>query len=225
MSRLATCSRLIWSKSLLHRNGNCHFSRSSLLWRAAWRRLFTRWFWRAIGRWSRTDSSSWAMESQSSVIAFVFDSFETRPGFIWVMPTSHFYATPAWAGGKMKFEGSREAPSIRWLIRVIKLGLQLTLLHERRRVSPANFVLIAILFSWLRAKVFELLSLLNVPSAEQLQLPKNARQAYPVIRPQKIGEILQKDLSSWNSARSSTEWHCIVKSSNNSKSLSVLVLE
>ena len=75
-------------------------------------------------------------------------------------------------------------------------GAELTLLHERWRVSPANFVLIAILFSWLRAKVFELLSLLNVQSAEQLQLPKNARQVYPVIRLQKIGEILLKDLSS-----------------------------
>lgn len=62
--------------------------------------------------------------------------------------------------------------------------------------QSSHFVLIAISFSWLRAKAFELLSLLNVPSAEQLQLPKNARQVYPVIRPQKIGEILQKDLSS-----------------------------
>ena len=65
--------------------------------------------------------------------------------------------------------------------------------------------------SWLRAKVFELLSLLNVQSAEQLRLPKNARQVYLVIRPQKTVEILPTGLSSWNSARSSTEWHCTVK--------------
>ena len=83
----------------------------------------TRWFWRAIGRWSKTGSSSWATKSQSSRT----EELVTKDRFIWALKTTRLHSF-TFRTESMWFRRFSRGTFIRWLIRVIALELQLTLL-------------------------------------------------------------------------------------------------
>ena len=114
--------------SLEHHNSNV---RCIVDWRVSWRRLFNPMVHpMAIGRWIRTDSSSWASESQTSVTALLI--WCLQPELVAFEPLKSLIGTPLgpWPKAWWYWRFFQDT-FIRWLIRVIELGLQLTPLLNR----------------------------------------------------------------------------------------------
>ena len=99
---------------------------------------------------------------------------------------------------------------IRWLIRVIALGLQLApLLNQGSQSSFYSQKCTELL--WPKAKAFASLSHSNAPNAEQLSLLKNAALESLAIQQLKTEETILKGSNWWNSALNSTGWLFIAK--------------
>ena len=140
--------------SLEHQNQNvrCIVDIEGSLDDASSIRWFIRW---PSGAGAELTLLQWASESQTSVSALLIGCL--KPDLVAFEPLKSLIGTPLgpWPRAWWRWRFSRDT-FIRWLIRVIELGLQLTPLLNRGSQSSHQALITELTLLWLKAKAFEL---------------------------------------------------------------------